>query len=103
MPLECFTEKIPVKHSVGWKSFPILIPPDACRSLQLVSCILRLQTFSQPKQAELLCAAWLETSWSTLATRAPISGGNTAALRIVSGDGEFGRASTKWRKRKLGS
>jgi len=48
-------------------------------------------------------AAWLETSWNTLATRAPISGGNTVALRIVSGDGELGRASTKWHKRKLGT
>ena len=54
MPLESFTEKIPVKHSVGWKSFLILIPLDACWSLQLVSCILSLQTRSQPKQAELL-------------------------------------------------
>jgi len=29
------------------------------------------------------------------------SGGNTAALRVMSGDGERGRASTKWRKRSL--
>ena len=54
MPFKSITEKIPIKHSVGWKSFPILIPPDACWALQLMSCILCLQTFSQPKQAELL-------------------------------------------------
>ena len=54
MPFKSITEQILVKHSVGWKSFPILIPPDACRTLQLMSGILRLQTFSQPKQAELL-------------------------------------------------
>ena len=40
-------------------------------------------------------AAWLETSWNVLATEDPNSGGNTAALRIVSGDGGCGRASTE--------
>jgi len=54
MPLESFTKEIPVKHSVVWKSLPILIPQYTCRTLQLVSRILGLQTISQPKQAELL-------------------------------------------------
>ena len=54
VPFESLTEQFPINHSVGWKSFPILIPPDACRTLQLMSYILCLQTFSQPKQAELL-------------------------------------------------
>ena len=48
-------------------------------------------------------AARLETSWNALAMRDPIPGGNTAALRIVSGDGGFGRVSTKWHKRLLGT
>ena len=54
MPFKSIMEKIPVKHRVGWKSFPILILPDVCWALQLMSCILCLQTLSQPKQTELL-------------------------------------------------
>ena len=44
-------------------------------------------------------ATWLETVWNELATREPNSSGNTAALRVVSDDGECGRVSPKWRKR----
>ena len=54
MPLESFTEEIPVNHSVVQKSHPILIPPDTRWTLQLMSCILGLQIISQPKQVELL-------------------------------------------------
>ena len=54
MPLESFTEEILVNLSIGRKSLPILIPPDACWSLQLMRRILGLQTIGQLKQAELL-------------------------------------------------
>ena len=54
MPLESFTEEILVNHNVVLKSFPIQIPPDAYWTLQLMSCVLGLQTISRPKQAELL-------------------------------------------------
>jgi len=54
MPLESFMEEIPFKHSIVRKGLPILIPPYAYRTLQLVSYILGLQTHGQPKQAELL-------------------------------------------------
>ena len=54
MPFESFTEEILVNHNVVLKSFPIQIPPDAYWTLQLMSCVLGLQTISRPKQAELL-------------------------------------------------
>ena len=48
MPLESFTEEILVNYSVIWKSLLMLILPNIRCTLQLMSCILGLQTFSQP-------------------------------------------------------
>ena len=40
----------------------------------------------------------LETVWNELATREPNSGGNTAALRVVSGNGECSALSSPEKK-----
>ena len=54
MPHESLTEEVPVNHSIVRESLPMLVSPYTCRTLQLVSGILGLQTLGQLKQAELL-------------------------------------------------
>jgi hypothetical protein len=54
MPPESFLELIPDNLNIGKQGIPIMTPPDACITLQLVGSILCLHAFSKPKQAKLL-------------------------------------------------
>jgi hypothetical protein len=54
MPPKSFLELILDNLNIGRQSIPMMTPPDAGRTQQLVGSLLCLHTFSKPKQAKLL-------------------------------------------------
>jgi hypothetical protein len=54
MPPESFLKLILDNLSMSRQCMPMMTPPYACRTMQLVGHILRLHAFNKPEQAKLL-------------------------------------------------
>jgi hypothetical protein len=52
MSPKSFLELVPNHLNVCREGGPVMVPPDACRALELVSCIRGLHIFCQSEQSK---------------------------------------------------